>query len=186
MLNLLRNAANLEKLSAGLVDSRDTELLRELTSSLGTGALVYVDDFTGTGKQFLRNRRNAAEYLIGNFSEFFLVACACSEAEEKIQREGVVCRSIIAHKRSERPLHERSNLLPQETKSSLQAECFKIHPKEGLGFKKLATNVVLYGNAPNTTPLLLRGSLQQKPRLGVLPRFDELPFPEEVQLDIGE
>ncbi|MDP2859387.1 MAG: hypothetical protein Q8P50_15625, partial [Bacillota bacterium] len=48
MLNLLRDAENLERKGANLVDSRDTRALMGLTSQIGSGAIIYVDDFAGT------------------------------------------------------------------------------------------------------------------------------------------
>jgi hypothetical protein len=49
--------------------------------------------------------------------------------------------------------------------------------KFGLGYKGLATMVVLYRNAPNTVPVMLRGNVNQKPYFGIFPRWIDLPLP---------
>ena len=80
MLNLLRDRGNLERKGAKFLDSKDAIGIQEMTAKLGRGALIYIDDFAGTGKQFIRSRRNVAEYVVGTFSEFFLLPCICEEA----------------------------------------------------------------------------------------------------------
>ena len=37
--------------------------------------------------------------------------------------------------------------------------------------------VVLYRNAPNTVPVMLRGNVNQKPYFGIFPRTIDLPIP---------
>ena len=90
MLNLLRDHARLERRGARLLHSKDVEGLQDLTRELGGGAIIYVDDFSGTGKQFIRNRMHAASFVIGTFAEFFLLACICEEAIMMLDEVGVV------------------------------------------------------------------------------------------------
>ena len=73
-------------------------------------------------------------------------------------------------------LHDEGVLLSDKGKERLVELCLLCHPKKkiALGFDGLATNVIFYRAAPNTTPLVLRGSLGQKPYVGLVPRFDEL------------
>lgn len=176
ILNLLRDHANLERRGARFLHSKDVSGLQDVTKELGRGALVYVDDFAGTGKQFIRNRRHSAPYVIGSFAEFFLLACICEEALSKLDDLGVVPMSGVVHTKNQRPLHADATLLPLDAKQVLIQLCEKIHKQQGLGFEKLATSIVLYRNAPNTTPLILRGNLRQSPHCGILPRYDDLPF----------
>ena len=176
MLNHLRDRANLERRGAQFLDSRDVNGIQEATRKLGSGAIVYVDDFAGTGKQFTRSRRGVAEYIIGAFSEFFLLPCICEEALLKVTGIGVEPLARIVHMRSERPLLEECRFLkPGRRKRlvELSGEHWGIS-KVSLGFGGLATNVIFYRNAPNTTPLIFRGSLGQKPFHGIVPRFDDL------------
>jgi hypothetical protein len=136
--------------------------------------LVYVDDFAGTGKQFLRNRRHAAAFLAGTFSEFFIGVCICEEAWQRMEDAGVVPLASIVHSRANRPLHGAANLLSEAERAGLLSLSGETYPPKGLGFDELATSVVLYRNAPNTTPLLLRGNLGQRPLCGIVPRYDDM------------
>ncbi|MBA4158167.1 MAG: hypothetical protein H0X65_11910 [Gemmatimonadetes bacterium] len=174
MLNMLRDAANLERRGARFVDSKDERGINEITNQLGTGAIVYVDDFAGTGRQFVRNHSRTSEYVIGTFSEFFLSVVMCEEAVEKVEAAGVTPVTSLVHYKAERPLHAECSTLETSVKERIVDLCRTIHPHEGLGFKRMATMVVLYRNAPNTTPLLFRGSLRQVPYCGILPRSDDL------------
>ncbi len=177
MLNLLRDRGNLERRGARFLHSRDANGIRKTTTALGSGAIIYVDDFAGTGKQFTRSREAVADEVVGAFSEFFLLPCICEEASSKIRALGVEPRATIVHKRSERPLLRESGLLSSERLEGLLALSGQHWgpPRKSLGFKGLATNVVLYRNAPNTTPLIFRGHLEQQPLRGIVPRFDDLP-----------
>lgn len=175
-LSLLRDRANLERKNSKLIDSKDTRSLSEVTNTLETGAIVYVDDFCGTGNQFRKNRDLVAPYIIGNFAEFFLVPCICEEAVETLEEAGVTPIWEYLHTKKERPLHAECGVLEADIKEELVKLAEQIHPHAGLGFRKLATMIVFYRNAPNTMPLLFRGSLKQSPRIGVFPRSDDLPF----------
>lgn len=176
MLNMLRDTANLSRRGFKLIDSKDINGLQKLTSEINTGAIIYVDDFSGTGRQFTRNREWVAQFIIGNFSEFFLAPCICEEAVSKIEKEGVALYYQIIHMKSERPLHPDCTILESSIKEEIRDICRKISPKAGLGFEKLATMVILYRNAPNTVPLIFRGSLGQEPYIGIFPRSDDLPL----------
>src|SRR6266545_954839 len=101
--------ANLERGGARFLHSRDVGGLQDLTTELGRGALIYVDDFAGSGKQFIRNRRHSAPYVIGSFAEFFLLACICEEVLPKLDDLGIVAYSDVVHKKTERPLHAQTN-----------------------------------------------------------------------------
>jgi hypothetical protein len=53
MLDLLKNAALLEKIGCTFIDSKNVLGLLKKTNELGSGVIIYVDDFAGTGNQFL-------------------------------------------------------------------------------------------------------------------------------------
>ena len=176
MLNMLRDRGNLARKGVIFLDSRDAIGIQEATSKLRRGALIYVDDFVGTGKQFTRSRTRAAEYVVGAFSEFLLLPCICEEALPKMSEAGVVPLAGFIHEKSARPLRAECNDLSADSRKglvNLAAEKFKGR-RIALGFDGLATNVVLYRNAPNTTPLLFRGNLRQAPIRGIVPRWDDL------------
>ena len=66
ILNLLRDAARLERIGCKFLDGRNTYGLHDATNEIGDGAIVYVDDFVATGNQFCEARDFAAEYIVGN------------------------------------------------------------------------------------------------------------------------
>ena len=175
MLNLLRNRANLERRGAHFLDSRDLNGIRQKTRMLRTGAIIYVDDFAATGSQFMRSRNVVFDATEGAFAEFFLLPCICEEAHSQIAANGVEpCASII-HTRSERPLLGQCDFLSSRRREELVAVSLSYWPpKWSLGFGGLATNIVFYNNAPNTTPPIFRGSIGQEPVRGIVPRFDDL------------
>ena len=177
MLNLLRNHANLEQQGARLLHSRDADGIRETTMKMEFGAIIYIDDFAATGKQFSRSRQAVAEQVIGVFSEFFLLPCICEEARARIHQLRVMAMASLIHRRTERPLLEDSGFLSPQERQGLLALSRRHwgRTRKSLGFNGLATNVVFYTNAPNTTPLILRGHRGQEPLQGVVPRHDDLP-----------
>jgi hypothetical protein len=176
MLNLLRDAARLEQRGCRFLDANDTLGFNRLTNQLEEGALIYVDDFVGTGSQFCQARDFAAQYIEGTFSEFLLVPCICEEAMYVLGQRGIEAFAGHIHSKSERPLHDNSALLDRETKSRLIELCKEIDEKGALGYKGSAAMVVLYRNAPTNVPILLRGSIKQKPFVGIFPRTTDLPI----------
>ena len=178
MLNLVRDHANLERRRAIFLHHTEAGKIQKTTMRLKRGAIVYVDDFAGTGKQFMRSRKNVAEYVVGAFSEFLLLPCICEEAKERIEQAGVETQSGFVHHRSERPLLNGSDLLDRNAREEIIALSEEQWGRRvALGFDGLATNVIIYRNSPNTTPLLFRGHIGQEPRLGIVPRFDERSKP---------
>ncbi|MGA2467542.1 MAG: hypothetical protein ABSH06_24755 [Thermodesulfobacteriota bacterium] len=176
ILNMIRDRALLERKGCHFIDSKDVRALNELTNKLENGAIIYVDDFVGTGNQFCEVRDFVVPYIVGNFSEFFLLPCICEEALYELGKRGVEAVSGHIHSKSDRPLHPNSSVLPPTIKKRLIELCLKIDQKGGLGYRNLATMVVLYRNAPNSVPLILRGSLKQNPWRGILPRTTDLPY----------
>lgn len=175
MLNLLRDHANLERRGAIFLHYGEGMEIQRRTIKLGSGAIVYVDDFSGTGKQFIRSRKNVAEFVVGPFSEFFLLPCICEEAQSKIEAAGIKPQIAFVHTKSERPLLGDCNFLRRRQRERLVTLSHEIWGRENaLGFDRLATNVVFYRNSPNTTPLILRGNLGQRHHFGVVPRYDDL------------
>jgi hypothetical protein len=132
MLNLLRDAENLERKGARLVDSRDAHRLTELTSEIRSGAIIYIDDFAGTGKQFRRNRNWTAQFIAGAFSEFFLAPVICEEAWQRIEETGVVPISSFKHTIDQRPLHRQCAILPDNWKNPVVDLCREINANVGL------------------------------------------------------
>ncbi|HEV7378028.1 MAG TPA: hypothetical protein VGN95_25330 [Pyrinomonadaceae bacterium] len=175
MLNMLKESALLERQPCTFLDSKDIKGLNESTNKLGEGAIIYVDDFIGSGEQFCRSRDFAAEFVIGTFSEFLLAPCICEEALYKLGHRGIEACAGFLHSINERPLHEYGSILDPEIKDRLLDLGKRLGRKGSLGYKQLATMVVFYRNAPNSVPWLLRGNIKQEPYVGVLPRTTDLP-----------
>ncbi len=176
MLNLLRDSANLERLGCRLVDGRDTLGLVKAMNEVGEGALIYIDDFVGSGTQFCTERDYIAQNFVGTFSEFILAPSICEEAFEKLDERGIQPFAGHKHVKAERPLHAESPIFSEVQRTRMTGVCREIN-KFGLGFHDLATMVVLYRNAPNSVPVMLRGNVNQKPFFGIFPRWMDLPVP---------
>jgi len=176
MLNLLRDNAGLEKLGCRFVDARDTMRITKVMNELGEGALIYVDDFVGTGNQFCEERDFAAKnFVLNTFSEFLIAPSICEEAYYKLAERGIEAFTGKVHSKAERPLHANSAIFKKEDKERLTELCKSVNSAFGLGYKGMATMVVFYRNAPNTVPVILRGSANQKPIAGIFPRTTDLP-----------
>jgi hypothetical protein len=174
ILNMLRDAALLQSRKATLLDSKNVRGLNDTTTTLEDGAIIYVDDFSGSGEQFCASRDFAAPYIFGNFSEFFLLPYVCEEALQPISERGVVCVYANLHKKSDRPLLRESQLISSSDRDLLCGLCQSIQPVYDLGFRNMATMVVFYSNSPDSTPLVLRGNPGQHPSRGILPRTTDL------------
>jgi len=176
MLNLLRDAARLEQRGCRFLDANDTLGLNRLTNEIAEGALIYVDDFVGTGMQFCEARDFAAKFIEGTFSEFLLVPSICEEGYYPLGERGIEAFAGHVHSKSERPLHANSTLLDKKIKKRLIQVCEEIDPYMGLGWQSIAAMVVLYRNAPDNIPILFRGNEQQHPFVGIFPRTTDLPL----------
>ena len=182
MFNLLRDGANLEKRGFQVCDNGNIVRFAELTTSLGNGAIIYVDDFSASGKQFLRSRNSIAAQtpLIDSFSEFFLLPSICSEAHAAVSEVGirVVCEHI--HHTSERPLHPSNVNSDLRSLKNIVAQCNLIDGESPIGFEGMGTMVAFFSNTPNTTPKIFRGCPGQTPYFGILPRSTDLFLPLQV------
>jgi hypothetical protein len=174
MLNLLRDTAKIEKSGCRFIDGNSRNLA-VITRDLGEGAIIYVDDFAGSGKQFTRVHRQISPYIVGRFVEFFIAPCVAEEAIDLIGEEGVEVVTDEIHLRTGRPLQPECSILKSEERGRLLELSNDMYSKPGLGFKKLATMVVFARQCPNSVPLLIRGSVQQVPFPGLLPRTTDLP-----------
>jgi hypothetical protein len=180
MLGMLRNAALLEQQGCKFLDSKDAMGINNLTKKMQEGAIVYVDDFVGSGNQFERSRSFLMQSVVGNFSEFLLVPSICEEGYARLNQMGVTVHSGHIHAKAERPLHHHSHLMAGKGRERLIEICKEIRPNTGLGYENMATMVVLYRNSPNSLPAILRGSDKQAPFYGLFPRFKDLPVDRQT------
>jgi hypothetical protein len=176
MLGILRNSAGLEQRGCKLLDGRDAMGITAETRKREQGAIIYIDDFVGSGQQFERARNFAQQSVVGTFSEFLLVPSICEEGYTKLTKMGVTVYSGHIHSKAERPLHDHSHLMTGNDRAKLTALCKEIRKNSALGYENMATMVVIYRNAPNSIPAVLRGSDKQEPFYGLFPRFKDLPI----------
>lgn len=176
MLNMLRDAAHLQERGFSFLDAKNERGISEMTNLFSDGAIIYVDDFIGSGDQLGEERDFAIQFAVGNFAEFVLVPSICEEGLDALEQRGIEVFAGHVHKKVERPLHNESNIFDLLTRGRLRAMCETIDSKVALGHKHMAAMVVLYRNAPDNVPVLLRGSAHQKPYIGVFPRTSDLPF----------
>ena len=172
MCKLLRDQGGLS--GAIFVAATSGLRIRNVTRDLGTGAIVYVDDFSGTGKQFMSAREDMRDNIAGTFSEFFLLPCICEEALRVVEDVGVVAMYKKRHSRSERPLLPEGTFLDEAARVRVVEHSEKTWGTGSLGFDQLATNVVFSHAAPDTTPIMFRGDKGQHPRFGIVPRWAEV------------
>jgi len=180
MLIKLKRVGRLERSGCKFIDSKNIYDLNKIVHSLGNGAIIYIDDFAGTGNQLCRSRDHIArniQVISTNFSEFFLAPCICEEALIELKKRGVVAVTDHVHTSSERVLHPNNSdkYFSKLEKKHLIELCCHISKKEPLGYKNLATMVAFYRNSPNTTPLILRGNIGQNKYCGIIPRTTDLP-----------
>ncbi|HET8889593.1 MAG TPA: hypothetical protein VFQ41_11870 [Candidatus Angelobacter sp.] len=184
MLGMLRDIDRLDSLGCTLLDSKDVRGLTESTDRLQEGAIVYVDDFAGSGRQFCESRDFVAEYVVGNFVEYFLAPSVCEEAVVNLKERGIEPKVGMVHRKRDRILHPESAICSPRTKQSLVELCSRIDRKHGLGFRGMATMVVFYRNTPNSSPVILRGNKRQIPFRGLVPRADDLPPHPQTQMPL--
>jgi hypothetical protein len=175
MLNMLRDRGRLERKGCRFIDWRDVQGFSDAMSELGQGAIIYVDDFSGTGHQFCQVRDHLSQYIVGTFAEFFLLPCICEEALLELNARGVEPITHIRLSKIDRPLHPDSTILENTTKDRLTEICRQIDNNGALGYRGLATMVVFYRNAPNSLPVIFRGCVRQEPWVGIFPRTTDLP-----------
>jgi hypothetical protein len=173
MLSILRDKAHLEKARAKFVDWKDIRGVNEITQRIGQGAIVYVDDFSATGGQFVRVRDHLVKYVVGAFAEFFLLPVICEEAFHRVSRLGVDVITSLVHAKAHRPLLQFSSAISSSKRDRLLQMCCEIDPAGGLGYGSLATMVIFYRNAPNTIPVLFRGSATHG-FYGLFPRTSDI------------
>jgi hypothetical protein len=176
MLNLLRDATQLDRRGCHLVDANNQLELYKATNQIGEGVIVYVDDFVGTGNQFFEVREGISPQIIGTFTEYLLVVAICEEGIHALSKMGIETVKRFVDLKANRPLHPFCSRLTPAVRARLEELCLDIDPNLGLGYHQLASMTVLYRNAPDTFPLLFRGSANQYPKLGLLPRAQDLPI----------
>ena len=82
MLGILRDNAALLQRGCDICDSKNTRDLKNLTDRLEAAAIVYIDDFIGSGRQFCDSRDFTMQHIFADVSEFMLAPSVCEEGKE--------------------------------------------------------------------------------------------------------
>jgi hypothetical protein len=175
MLNILRDRGRLDQSGCRFIDWKDILGFSRVTSDLEQGAIIYVDDFSGSGHQFSEVRDYIAQYIVGTFAEFFLLPAICEESLGELAKIGVEPITHFKHLKTERPLHPDSTIFDIDKKDRLINICRQINENGALGYQGLATMVVFYRNSPDTIPAVFRGRVRQTKWVGIFPRITDLP-----------
>jgi len=177
-INILRNKTNLERLAWNIVDASNPQGIVDLIVKLRQVAIVYVDDFVGSGVQFCQARDFVSGFFPTSVPEFVLAPCVCEEAFGRLGKRDIEVFTDHVHSRAERPLHPNSFILDSSSKARFQQITTGIDLHGGMGFSGMAVMVAMYMNAPDNMPVVLRGNVGQDRFRGILPKTTDLPIPQ--------
>lgn len=150
------------RVANGLQHHRYNELfvhLRDLPGEeLGPDdSVVFVDDFSGTGDQAVRNWKEALAELLPEEPSVFLVLYAAGvEARRRINQEtklSVVAHAILGH--ADNVFHDRCRHFTAADKGALLDYCNRAHSREPRGYGACGFVLVFAHRCPsNSIPIL--------------------------------
>jgi hypothetical protein len=137
-------------------------------------ALVFLDDFIGTGRQVTDYWNEVLSQMIRPTQPLYLATiAACPDGIDKIVRE-TPFQVIPAHIVQNRHLFPLSDLFTDPEKATITDYCETVgNPPMGIG--GLGAMLAFAHGCPNNAVAILRGSKSQRHWRGILPRFDDLP-----------
>lgn len=136
-------------------------------------ALVFLDDFIGSGKQVSDYWKDVLSQLVSiSPRPAMYVGCyvACEQGVAKVRETPL--RVINVHYVPDRLFLARSNAFNNDEKRVIRGYCDKVGNKPQDVYLELM--LAFAHGAPNNTLSVLRGSKGQRPWRGILPRFDDL------------
>jgi hypothetical protein len=137
-------------------------------------ALVFLDDFVGTGKQVADYWNDVLSQMIRPTQPLYLaVLAACEEGLNRIANE-TPFQVVPSHIVQPRHLFPRSDRFTNDEKAIIRAYCDRVgNPAMGIG--GLGVMLAFAHGCPNNSISIIRGSKRQRNFRGILPRFDDLP-----------
>ncbi len=175
ILTRYRNVNRIDKTNARLAQVVELQqLLYDLVSANRTAALVFLDDFVGTGKKVTDFWNDVlSQHISPNQSMYLGVAVACRQGVEKIHAETPL-RVIPVHIVQSRYFLETTNRFTAIEKALIAEYCEQVgNPSLGVG--KLGLMLAFVHGCPNNVLSILRGSKRQRQWKGILPRYEDLP-----------
>jgi hypothetical protein len=138
--------------------AEDVVGMLDLTATQKIRAVVYVDDYIGTGAQ-LEEARTCVTSAIGvSVPEYVISVIILEEAKLALDRECTIRHGYI-HLRSERPLLPECKAFTQAARQTLTGVSAGFDAGLVLGFGGCASMVVLADDVPDNAPALLREGL---------------------------
>ncbi|HWD37966.1 MAG TPA: hypothetical protein VG944_03905 [Fimbriimonas sp.] len=158
---------------------------RKFTSLKNGAAVIFLDDFVGTGDQFLKSFRAWSDALGGRGARFVLIAAvACEEGKEKIEDKGALVQAPVIHTRGERLWQYCHENVGEDQMKRFAVLACELRTTQPFGHRNGGSMVVLSRNRPNNVSILFRGTDGQRIWYGLFPRSDQLvakPFEEAVK-----
>lgn len=175
ILTRYRNINKIDRTNARLAQVVELQqLLFDLASANRSAALVFLDDFVGTGKKVTDFWNDVLSQHISPSQSMYLgVAVACRQGLEKIQAETPL-RVIPVHIVQPRYFLDTTNRFTAVEKALITEYCERVgNPSLGVG--KLGLMLAFVHGCPNNVLSILRGSKRQRQWKGILPRYEDLP-----------
>lgn len=150
------------------------KLLYEANKAGEKLAVVFLDDFIGTGSQVSGYWKNVlSQYIYPTQTMYVGALVACDVGIIKIEGETPL-RVIPVHIVQDRHLFETTDRFTPAEKYRLRSYCDRIgNPPLGIG--ELGVMVAFAHGCPNNTLSIIRGSKRQHQWRGILPRFEDMP-----------
>lgn len=148
---------------------------RDLVRMRAESAVIFLDDFIGTGDQFTDSLIAWTSALAGRTTRFILVAAVvCSEGKARIEDRGALVQPGLIHSSDDRFLAVCLSACGEESMKRLAVLACELQSRMPFGHGNGGSMVVLSRNSPTNLPLLLRGSDGQRVWFGLFPRKDQV------------
>lgn len=150
------------------------ELLYQASKDGKNLALIFLDDFIGTGKNVSDYWKNVlSQYIYPTQPMYVGTLVACSVGLRKVEEETPL-RVIPVHIVQPRHLLNDTDRFTPAEKYRIRAYCDRVgNPPLGIG--DLGVMVAFAHGCPNNTLSIIRGSKRQDHWRGILPRYGDLP-----------
>jgi len=153
-----------------------SELPSALNAKKDNAAVVFLDDFVGTGSQMTQHWENTLSQLVPEYLHLYLsIVAACDEGIAHIQAHTPLTTLYVHPLGPNCRLRDaRNNTFTKQEKAIISNYCAKIGNMP-MGYGRLGLTVSFAYATPNNSISLIRGSRRQRPWTGLLPGWVDLP-----------
>ncbi len=157
MLHKFRVANNLASKKFNELFIYKSDLMRAKLGLKDT--VVFVDDFSGTGKQICESWLELQELLPGEPRAFLFLVAASEKAIKRVNNEtGISCIPHFTMKDRDNIFSERCSFFNSSDRDNLLKYCLKADKKQPKGFGDCGYVVVFSHSCPNNTIPVLHAS----------------------------